>query len=82
MLSYYSAIRLKGFCTECHSPDGKVGNIANLHAGKLLTTARSGSPAMPDPAGSDVALRIQPLANRVRIAGGSAEMMFSRGLLY
>ncbi len=30
MLSYYSAIRVKGFCTKCHSPDGRVGNISNL----------------------------------------------------
>lgn len=29
-LSYYSAVRLKGFCTKCHLPDGTVESIANL----------------------------------------------------
>jgi two-component system, NarL family, sensor histidine kinase BarA len=29
-LSYYSAVRLKGFCTQCHLPDGKVESISNL----------------------------------------------------
>lgn len=30
MLSYYSAIRLKGFCARCHTPDGKPDDIASL----------------------------------------------------
>lgn len=30
MLSYYSAIRLKGFCVQCHTSDGEVESIANL----------------------------------------------------
>ena len=30
MLSYYSAIRLKGFCAKCHTPGGKSGDIASL----------------------------------------------------
>ncbi len=29
-LSYYSALRLKGFCTRCHLPDGTVESISNL----------------------------------------------------
>lgn len=29
-LSYYSAVRLKGFCTQCHLPDGTVDSISNL----------------------------------------------------
>ena len=27
MLSYYSAIRLRGFCTHCHLPDGKIKDL-------------------------------------------------------
>ena len=37
MLSYYSAIRLKGFCTKCHTPDGKVGDIASLRLEEFST---------------------------------------------
>ena len=55
MLSYYSAIRVKGFCTKCHSPEGKVGNIANLQPERFLMSAGTESPTMPDPEGSHVA---------------------------
>ena len=30
MLSYYSAIRLKGFCVRCHTSSGESGDIASL----------------------------------------------------
>lgn len=37
MLSFYSAIRLKGFCIRCHAPDGKVGDISSLRLDEFST---------------------------------------------
>ncbi|MCA9011956.1 MAG: HAMP domain-containing histidine kinase [Planctomycetaceae bacterium] len=37
MLSFYSAIRLKGFCIRCHAPDGKVGDISSLRLDEFAT---------------------------------------------
>ena len=45
MLSYYSAIRLKGFCTKCHTPDGKIGDIASLRLEEFSTLDAAESPA-------------------------------------
>jgi two-component system, NarL family, sensor histidine kinase BarA len=45
MLSYYSAIRLKGFCTKCHTPDGKIGDIARLRLEEFSTLDAAESPA-------------------------------------
>ena len=45
-LSYYSAIRLKGFCTKCHLPDGTMASVSNLRPGAFTdaieTTAEPG----------------------------------------
>ncbi len=53
MLSYYSAIRLKGFCTKCHTPDGKVGDIASLRLEEFSTLdaadSRAASAVTPAP---------------------------------
>ena len=51
-LSYYSAVRLKGFCTQCHLPDGTVESIANLRPEKFaeaLATSDVTSAADPIP---------------------------------
>ena len=45
VLSYYAAIRVKGFCKNCHSPDGKVGNIANLQPEVFSREIPAESPA-------------------------------------
>lgn len=46
-LSYYSAVRLKGFCTQCHLPDGTVESIANLRPETF--TAALATSDVPDP---------------------------------
>lgn len=46
MLSYYSAIRLKGFCTRCHTPDGKVGDITGLRLEEFSTPDAADSQAV------------------------------------
>lgn len=43
MLSYYSAIRLKGFCTRCHTPNGEVGNLASLRPESFSTESETES---------------------------------------
>ncbi len=73
MLSYYSAIRVKGFCTKCHSPEGKVGNIANLQPERFLMSAGTESPTMPDPAGSHVAAPDATASSEPPVAGASPE---------
>jgi len=50
--SYYSAVRLKGFCTQCHLPDGTVESIANLRPEKFadaLATPDVSDPDVPNP---------------------------------
>ncbi len=48
MLSYYSAIRLKGFCARCHSPDGKPSEIASLRLEDFSAENAAESPVATD----------------------------------
>ena len=51
-LSYYSAVRLKGFCTQCHLPNGTVESISNLRPEifvNALETSDVPDPAKPNP---------------------------------
>lgn len=73
MLSYYSAIRVKGFCTKCHSPEGKVGNIANLQPERFLMSAGTESPTMPDPEGSHVAAPDATATSETPVGGAPPE---------
>ena len=73
MLSYYSAIRVKGFCTKCHSPEGKVGSIANLQPERFLMSAGTESPTMPDPEGSHVAAPDATAALETLVTGAPPE---------
>lgn len=52
-LSYYSAVRLKGFCTQCHLPDGTIENIANLRPETFANA----------PETSDVTVPVEPNQN-------------------
>lgn len=57
MLSYYAAIRLKGFCTNCHTPDGKLKNSGYTRAENSAAYAQTeSSPAdsVPDSASAEI----------------------------
>ncbi|MBC7968138.1 MAG: HAMP domain-containing histidine kinase [Fuerstia sp.] len=56
MLSYYAAIRLKGFCIQCHNSDGTVKDSGNSRSENLAIFAQADSPASvrtPDVASAD-----------------------------
>ena len=53
MLSYYAAIRLKGFCTQCHNADGTVRDSGNSRSERFAAYALAES-SVSDPA-ADVA---------------------------
>ncbi|HQX52603.1 MAG TPA: HAMP domain-containing sensor histidine kinase [Planctomycetaceae bacterium] len=41
VLSYYSAIRLEKFCTQCHLPDGKVKDLAEFRLEDYVAAQQS-----------------------------------------
>ena len=73
MLSYYSAIRLKGFCVECHTPDGKIGNLANLRPERFLTESETESSATTtNNSAADAAAAPATLESSVASAAGKS----------
>lgn len=83
MLSYYSAIRLKGFCTKCHMPDGRVidSGTSSFASGQLAAftpetpaadTTTAGSSAETPTSSTNIATDIEkperpPLLSIARI---------------
>ncbi len=56
MLSYYAAIRLKGFCTDCHDVDGLLKTSGNLQSENFATYAQTELPltdSVPETASAD-----------------------------
>ena len=73
MLSYYAAIRLKGFCTDCHTPDGKLKNSGYSRSENFATYAQiESSPTVstPDSATAEI----------VAVPGGS-ELLTATGVV-
>ncbi|MDA1230766.1 MAG: HAMP domain-containing sensor histidine kinase [Planctomycetota bacterium] len=60
MLSYYSAIRLKGFCVQCHRPDGKVESIANLQLKDFSNALNTVDDTVDDTVAADSATKFTP----------------------
>jgi len=53
MLSYYAAIRVKGFCTTCHELNGDIKNIAS--SGSYNPANYGQAESLPDVSGPDFA---------------------------